>query len=60
MQYYHESQRCEEEASDQFNVGLMTHHHAYALTVAEELRFCLPTLLNPTQEKENTFAPTSA
>lgn len=46
-QCYHEGQRGEEEADDQFEVRPVTHHHGQALTEGEELRFFPPPLWNP-------------
>lgn len=55
-QYYHEGQRGEEEADDQFDVRLVTHHHAQALTEGEQMGFLWPVLYNPEKRKLKTFA----
>lgn len=50
-QYYHEGQRGEEEADDQFDVWSVTHHQPQALTEGE-LGYLSPALYNSTWRRK--------
>lgn len=52
-QFYHEGQRGEEEADDQFDVRSVAHHQPQALTEGEGLGLFSPGLYNPTQSRRD-------
>lgn len=60
QQNYHEGQRGEEEADDQFDVRPVAHHQPQALTEAEGLGLLPAGLCNPTRRREQDKAAEKA